>query len=201
MILLSCLYKSTQTKLKAYEEKNRELTALLCRRTVKFKSLVKKTDLLVQKFEENEQQLELHKSELKEQQVALAEMQMLLPRNHLLPFVNILVGGLDRDSSSRPLWVFRKHQRNLVVVTRPYIGRIIKAAIEAGLVSKHVGKCAKNCTTMDHDCADRFYKALLKKVSESPEALKEFLQLLQQTLRESQPCCQLCSKILVEVCS
>ena len=184
-------------KLESAESKIMKLITELEQRTNKLQTLATTINTLKEATEENERQMEMQQNELKQQRTALRELCTALGA---LEFCDSsLTTGATAGENSQAFWVLRKHQRNLVIITRPYRQQMIKAAVEEGLVSENIGKCALKCSIPNHDCVDEFYKALLVRVGESPEALEAFLYLMQQKLKKSRPCCQLFNKMLDEI--
>ena len=199
LVLMSTMYRGVEQKLKVAEEKKMELSTLLKRRDEMLQELATTINELEEKFGENELLIEMQKNELKEQSTILREMHVALRLKRGSKCCDLHDDFFFCAESSQEFWILRKYQRNLVLVTKPHIREIIKAAMEAGLVSENIGKCAVKCLIPQHDCADGFYKALLVKVDESPEALKLFLEMVQERLKESKPCQQLCNKMLAEL--
>jgi hypothetical protein len=179
-------------KLKDAESREADLNGLLENRTNKLQLLMKSIDTLKMKCAKNETQTEIQRNELKDQEALIQELhialQMMKGEMHLLQGV---VG-------SKQFRVLRKHQGNLIAVTKPYIKLIVKVSFEAGLVSENIGKCAGECPGTDHDCTTVFYKALQFRVSESPPVLEKFLRLMLQNFEQSHSCHRLCSQVLCD---
>lgn len=203
LVLMAKMYQSMEQKLRAAEEKNTKLTALLEKRTEMLRKFGKTIATLEEEFGDNERQLEMQRSELKEQYAILREMHtaLLMKTDGKCWEIHHKLSELGLPGENcQQFWVFRKHKQNLVILTKPHIQEIIKAATEAGLVSESVGKCATKCPFPNHDCTTEFYKALQVKIGESPDTLKIFLQLVQDKCKESQPCLQFIhKKILNEI--
>lgn len=199
LVLMSALYHGMERRLKSAENTIKELKALLQKRNENLQTLVTTINGLQEMTEENERRLEMQRNQLKEQYTVLREM-LLAMRMKGSRFSHVyLKSGTNPGEISQEFWVLRKHRGNLITVTKPYIRQVIKMALEAGLISENVGKCATKCPTLGHNCADEFYKALQVRVGEAPHALKQFLLLIQQRLKDSQPCQRLCSMILEEI--
>ena len=184
-------------KLRAAEDKITELTALLHKRNEMLQSLAEIIDTLKHKSRDNERRLELQQYELQEQSTALEELE--IAQQFEVDASEITSQPVVTSKHSRVYWVFHSHKQNLAILTKSRIQEVIKAAADAGLVSEYIGECAKKCSIPNHDCTSGFYKALQTTISESPDAFKLFLQLIQQKLKDSKPCNQLCSKILIEM--
>ena len=199
-LLMATLYRNVERQLKLAQHKITELNAELENRDEKLQMLITTVTTLKRASEENERRMEMQQNELKQQRTALRELFTAQKMKGGLGFCDYyFTASATAGENSRAFWVLRKHQRNLVMLSRPYTKQIIEAAMEKGLVSENIGKCAVKCSIPNHDCMDGFYKALLVRVGESPDVLEAFLYLMQQKLKESQPCCQLFSKMLDEI--
>ena len=177
---------------KLYQSHVTELHDKLEKRNVQVKELVNTIDELKEKSEETDQRIEIQQNDLKEQQICMHEffLSLQLPECVQTPTVG---------KNSKQFWVLRKHQRDLTALTKPNINAIIKASVEAGIVSRNIGRCAtKKCSIPNHNCTSGFYKALLVNVSDSPHILKKFLQMMVDKF-EFEPGGQLCLKMLNEV--
>jgi hypothetical protein len=183
-------------ELELYKERVLKLDDMLEKRTGELKKLVHTVEELTERFEKSDQRLEMQQIELIEQKVCMREfclsLQMIEPS--LPSFIQTTTTG----EYCKQFWILRKHQRNLITITKPYIHSIIKASTEAGIVSRNIGKCAIKCSIPNHDCASGFYKALLVRVGKSPHVLRFFLQILLNEF-ETGPCRQLCIRMLDEL--
>ena len=170
---------------------------LLQERTKRLCVIVKDIEKMRQISEESVRRIEMQENDLREQSTTVCELYMTLKlkTNATLCLKDFLQGAMRM---SKALIIFRKHQRNLIAVTKPCIEKIITSASEAGIVSKNIKKCANNCSIPNHDCTDMFYKALLVSVGDSPRVLEIFLRVVVQEL-DSEPCRRLCSQILDEL--
>lgn len=151
------------------------------------------------KSDQNERRLEFQRNELKQQHVTMQEC-FIGRQIGVSPSQLCFLPGTTVRETSKQVWVLRKHQQNLVLLTRPHIREIITIAVEAGFVSENIGKCATDCSLPDHDCAAEFYKALLVRVCEAPHVLENFLQLLLEVLKENESCRHLFTGMLKEIC-
>ena len=191
------MYYGVVNKLRSAQQQIVELNLELQKRDEKLDTLITTIEVLKQQTDANERRMERQRHELKEQNTALREMYMAL-RMRMAPLgfcdAHLLVEATEGENS-KAFWVLRKHQRSLVATTKPHIQQIIKLSVESGLISKTIGEYAENCET-PHDCTDGFYKALLVKVGESPEALRAFLDLMQAKLKTN---CRIFDKMLNEL--
>jgi hypothetical protein len=195
-LLMSALYHGMEKKLKTEESRNRELTAQLQKRDEKLHKLVTTIHELKEVTEDNERRIEMQRNELKEQHAILCEMSIALGLKSGASFSHMY---FNAGETPREFWVLRRNKQNLIIITKPHIQQIIRAALEARFVSENIGKCATKCPTAGHNCAEEFYKALQVKVGESPHTLKAFLLLMQEKLKESESLQKLCSKMLAEI--
>ena len=160
-----------------------KLLNLVEKRSSKLEKLEKMVDVLAEKSEQNERQIELERNERKHQQVVIQELYLQRQLNVGVPLSQLSVLPQTKPGElSKEFWVLRSHQENLVCVTRPFICQIIRAAVEAGIVSDTVEKCMDSCP--DRDRVAAFYKALLVRVGESPTILADFLQLMERELNQ-----------------
>ena len=179
------------SKIQVYRKRELEYKGVIKKQTEKLMELCEMSIKLKHKAEEDDRMLELQSNDLIELKICLYELSLLQSKDRM-PVKEELEG------SSKAFWVLRKHQKNLVMVTRPHIKAIISASSENGIVSENIGKCATNCSIPHHDCVNSFYKALLITVKDSPCILNKFLQLiLQQNISKSCNC--LLSQIAAEV--
>ena len=195
-LLMSALYHGMEKKLKTEESRNRELTAQLQKRDEKLHKLVTTIHELKEVTEDNERRIEMQRNELKEQHAILCEMSIALGLKSGASFSHMY---FNAGETPREFWVLRRNKQNLIIITKPHIQQIIRAALEARFVSENIGKCATKCPTAGHNCAEEFYKALQVKVGEAPHTLKAFLLLMQEKLKESESLQKLCSKMLAEI--
>ena len=183
-----------------YERKLSEAEAAVERQKEKLLKLVEMVNALKEKNKENERRVEMQQHELLEQETILRELYTALQMKNdpsLLPSVHLL----QRKDIPKEFWLFRKHQRNLMRITEPYINQVIEASVEADIVPEHVvEESSETCSSTDQRCSV-FYKALQMGISESPDTFATFLRILQQQMREdSKPHhSSLCSKILAEL--
>jgi hypothetical protein len=200
-LLMSSLYHGVENQLKMARCKIMELTAQLQNRDERLRKLVASIDELKKVTDENERRIELQRNELKEQCAILREMFIALEAKRGPCFSRICDSyfGAGAADTSREFWILRKYRHNLIIITKPYIQLIIMEAWKADLISEHVAKCATKCPTTHHDCTDGFYKALQVKVGEAPHTLKPFLLRIQEKLKDSRPCQQLCKRMLLEI--
>ena len=143
-------------------------------------------DELTVSANEDDRRIEVQSNEVRGLQIALEEMSLLSfpPRKESY-------GGKN-------LWILRKHERNLIMVTRPYTKIIINESAMIGIVSKNIHKCATECSIPGHDCTSGFYKALMVSVENRANVLQRFLEMILRQKR-LEPCHRLCSQILSEV--
>lgn len=186
-------------KLRAAEHRITELTALLQKRNEMLQSLATIIDTLKERSKDNERNLEIQQHEIQEQDTVLYELNIAQQFEMDTCQMEATCQPAITCKNSRIFWLFRKHKQNLMILTKSRIQEIIKAAMDAGLVSEYIGECATKCQIPNHDCTSGFYKALQVKINKSPDAFKIFLQLIQQKLKDSESCHQLCSKILTEM--
>ena len=161
----------------------------LGKRTAQLKSVVISIEELKEKAKESDQRVETQQNDLVEYKISMQEFYLSfdssLPHQEPMP-------------TCKQFWILRKHQKNLMVLTKPFIYGIIIASTEGGLVSTNIGKCAVNCSIPGHDCAGGFYKALLVTVGNSPHMLEVFLQMMLNNF-DGQPLGRLCKRMLVEL--
>jgi hypothetical protein len=202
-LLMSTLYHGMGKKLKTAEDKIKELTALLQKRNEAVQKLATTVNELSEVTDENERRLEMQQHELKELRAILREMFIAQEMKRGASFSNVcnvyFGTGARAGEMSQEFWVLRKNRRNLCIITQPHIQQIIRAALEACLVSENIGKCATKCPTPGHDCTEGFYKALQVKVGEAPHTLKVFLLLIQEKIKDSESLQLLCSRMLAEI--
>ena len=187
-----------EKELKLLGNRVSELEDLLNKQTKQMEGLLETIDDIKEKSEEDDQRIEVQHNDMIEQQIALQELFLSLQMSDKScghPGFKVANNEVD---NSKHLWILRRHQRNLVSVTKPFIPRVIKTSEEAGIVSRNVGRCATKCSIPNHDCASGFYKALLVSVGESPRVLEIFLKMMVKEF-DSEPCSRLCSQILDEV--
>jgi hypothetical protein len=182
-----------------YERKLSEAEAAVERQKEKLLKLVEVVNTLKEKNKENERRVEMQQHELMEQETILRELYIALQVKNdssLHPCVHLL----RRKDTPKEFWLFRKHQRNLLRITEPYINQVIEASVEADIVPEHVvEESSETCSSPDHRCSV-FYKALQMRISESPDIFATFLRILQEQMRDSKPHhTSLCSKILAEL--
>lgn len=176
---------------KALQNQVIELKCKVVKQTQQLKETINTVGKLKEKYEEHNQRNEIQRNDLKDHQISMYEffLSLQLPKP-LFPAI---------FENSKQFWVLRKHQRNLIALTKPYIDTIIIASVEAGIVSRNIGRCAtKKCSIPNHDCTSGFYKALLVNVSDSPHILEKFLQMMVDKF-ESEPGGQLCVRMLKEL--
>ena len=167
------------------------LHEMLGKRTAQLKSVVINIEELKEKAKESDQRVEMQQNDLVEYKISMQEFCLSfdssLPHQEPMP-------------TCKQFWILRKHQKNLTVLTKPYIDGIIIASTEGGLVSKHIGKCAVNYSipAPGHDCAGGFYKAPLVTVGNSPHTLEVFLQMMLNNF-DGEPLRRLCKRMLVEL--
>ena len=182
-------------KLELTENRALHLESLLDKRNIQIEELLDINDELKERCEENDQRIEATQNDLKEHQIVLHEFFQVSKMPFELPDI---FQEAAATNFPKHLWILRRHQRNLVSITKPHIQKIIKVSSEAGIVSKIIGKCATNCSIPNHDCASGFYRALLVSVGDSPRVLEIFLQMMLDEF-QSEPCSRLCSQMLHEV--
>ncbi|CAI8055477.1 hypothetical protein GBAR_LOCUS30292 [Geodia barretti] len=103
------------------------------RQKEKLLKLVEMVNALKEKNKENERRVEMQQHELLEQETILRELYTALQMKNdpsLLPSVHLL----QRKDIPKEFWLFRKHQRNLMRITEPYINQVIEASVEADIV-------------------------------------------------------------------
>lgn len=189
---LSC----AETQLEEQETRLEEQEERLEEQEERLLKLVEMVNALEEKNRENERRVELQQHEIKEQEATLHELSIALQMKNgpLIPYA--LPGATE---GSKPFWLFRQHQRNLAHLTKPCINQVIRASVEAGVVSELVmEECGETRSTPEQS-SSVFYKALQMKISESPQSLAIFLRLLQENSEVSKPCRRLCSNILAEL--
>ncbi|CAI8055478.1 hypothetical protein GBAR_LOCUS30292 [Geodia barretti] len=116
-----------------YERKLSEAEAAVERQKEKLLKLVEMVNALKEKNKENERRVEMQQHELLEQETILRELYTALQMKNdpsLLPSVHLL----QRKDIPKEFWLFRKHQRNLMRITEPYINQVIEASVEADIV-------------------------------------------------------------------
>lgn len=154
--------------------------------------LVKMVNALKEKNKENERRVEMQQHELKEQEAVVRELYIALQMKSNPAL--LLQSSTTITEIPKQFRLFRKHSRNLMLITKPCINQVIKASVEAGIVPELVvGEYTE--TSSNTNCTV-FYKALQMKISESPHTLTIFLQMLQENFSASKA---LCSKILAEL--
>lgn len=169
------------------------------KRNDKLQKLVATIGELKVATDENECRMEMQRNELEEQRAILQEVYTAA--------LQVAGSGTCKYMRHSPLlceksqeyWVLYKHRRNLVVITKPFIEDIIFAAWKAGLVSENIHLYATKYSNQGNTCSDIFFKALQVKVREMPQALNEFLQIMQEKLRGSESCQHLRTTMLNEL--
>lgn len=163
------------------------MCTVLEKRRSKLEKLERMVDVLETKSEQNERRVELERNKRKKQQAMMQEIFIGRQLKNCVPLTDVVVlPDTTAGEVSKPFWVLRSQQENLIATTRPFIFQIIGAAAGAGIVPKSIGKCAKEYHS-NHDCATAFYTALLVRVGESPTILREFLELMEEELEEMGP--------------
>ena len=198
-LLMSILYHFIEKRI--IVTKSKKLKAQLQNRDERLHKLNRIISELAKITGENERRIEVQQNELKEQYAILREMSIALEMKRGPSFSHVCQSyfGAGASKTPREFWILRKHRQNLNIITKPYIQLVIMEAWKACLVSEHVAMCATKCPTAHHDCTDGFYKALQVKVGEAPHTLKPFLLCLQEKLKDSRPCHQLCTRMLEEI--
>ena len=153
--------------------------------------LVETVNTLKEKNKENERRVKMQQHELKEQEAVVRELYVAL---QMKSNPTLLLQSSTITETPKQFRLFRKHSRSLMLITKPCIRQVIKAAVEAGIVPELVvGEYTE--TSSNTNCTV-FYKALQMKISESPQTLTIFLQMLQEKFSASKA---LCSTILAEL--
>lgn len=197
-----CLYLTDYNTTKLREE-NKELKKSMVEQENAFRekeNQLKEKELklskdvveLRQKMHWSERRLEIQRNDLIEQSFSVYELYFTLKMAKGEVCLEIA------NKLSRPVMILRKHQRNLIFLTKPHINHIITSASAAGIVSKTIGECAETCSIPNHDCTQGFYKALLVSVDNSADMLERFLRLVMEEV-DSVPCRSLCKRMLQEL--
>ena len=192
-MFMSTLYRVLESKLNHAEtklEEQQERLVKLEQQEEQLLKLVKMVNALKEKNKENERRVEMQQHELKEQEAVVRELYVALQMKNN---PTLLLQSSTITETPKQFRLFRKHSRNLILITKPCINEVIKASVEAGIVPELV--VGESETSSNTNCTV-FYKALQMKISESPHTLTIFLQMLQEKFTASKA---LCSKILAEL--
>lgn len=167
-------------KLEESEARVKQLERKYKRKCNMFDELEELMKVLEAKCTENALEVKLQKHKLIQQRVVMEEyfIGQKLKQEHMKALT------WPYPHFAREVWVLRSHQENLVILTKPFVGKIVKVAEKAGIIS---GLPQNEATINDHELATAFYEALITSVAESPDLLLKFLRLMENDLDEKVP--------------